>query len=127
MYTEFLTKIKNAQKANKPSLKVPFSNLDMAIAEILVEKGFLASAAKKGRMPKRIIEVELKYDAEGKGVITDIRFVSVPSRRIYRGYKEIRLVRQGYGIVVLSTPKGLLTGDKARKEKIGGQVLFEIW
>ena len=126
MYTDLLTKIHNAQKAKKISLKVPFSNMDMAVADILAAKGFVAAVNKKGRVPKRIIEVDLKYDNE-RGAISGIKFLSVPSRRRYAGYKELRKVRQGYGVAILSTPKGIMTAQEARKQKLGGQLLFEIW
>ncbi|MFA6072193.1 MAG: 30S ribosomal protein S8 [Janthinobacterium sp.] len=126
MYTDFLTKIHNAQRAGKPSVKAFYTNMDMAVADILVARGFVASANKKGRSPKRVIEVELKY-TEGVGAITDITFISVPSRRIYAGYKDIKKVKQGYGTAVISTPKGLMTADVARKQKLGGELLFEIW
>ena len=126
MYTDLLTKIHNAQRAKKASLKVPFSNMDMAVAEMLAMNGFVAAATKKGRAPKRVIEVELKYE-NGVGAITGMKFLSVPSRRIYAGYKELRPVRQGYGMAFVSTPKGILTAREARKQKVGGQLLFEIW
>lgn len=133
MYHDLLTKIHNAQRAAKPVVKVPFSNMDMAVAEILVTKGFVAAASKKGRSPKRVIEVDLKY-TEGAnagggqaGAITGIKFLSVPSRRMYAGYKDLRRVKQGYGTAVISTPKGLMTADAARKQKLGGELLFEIW
>lgn len=107
-------------------MKAPFSNMDMAVAEILVTRGYVAGAAKKGRSPKRIIEVDLKY-TEGAGAITGMKFLSVPSRRLYAGYKDLRRVRQGYGTAVISTPKGIMTADAARKQKMGGELLFEIW
>ena len=126
MYTDLLTKIRNAQAAKRETLKVSFSNPDFAVAELLAAKGYLASAAKKGRMPKRIIEIGLRY-ADGKGAIQGVRFLSRPSLRRYGGYREFRLVRQGYGLAVVSTSKGIMTAGEARKQKVGGQLLFEIW
>ena len=126
MYTDLLTKIHNAQRAKKASLKVPYSTMDMAIAEVLAARGFILSAAKKGRAPKRIIEIELKYEGE-TGAISGVKFLSVPSRRLYAGYKEMRPVRQGFGMAVVSTPSGIMTSSQARKSKLGGQLLFEIW
>lgn len=127
MYTDFLIKIKNAQKAKKETMRAHFSTMDMAVADILVKHGYLANAGKKGRNPKRIIEVELKYDEDGVGAITDLQFISKPSRRVYAGYKELYPVRQGYGISVISTPKGIMTNQEAKKKKLGGQLLFKIW
>ena len=126
MYTDLLTKIHNAQRAKKASVKTHYSNMDMAIAEILVSTGFVLSAAKKGRAPKRIIEIELKYNGE-QGAISNVKFLSLPSRRLYAGYKEMRSVRQGFGVAVVSTPGGIMTSRQARKQKMGGQLLFEIW
>jgi small subunit ribosomal protein S8 len=97
-----------------------------AIVDILVRNKFLDSADKKGRGPKKFIEIKLKYE-NGKGVISNIKFISKPSRRIYSGYKEIKPIRHGYGISIISTPKGLVTNNEAKLEKVGGEVLFEIW
>ncbi len=126
MYLDLLTKIKNAQKARKETLKVPYSNLDFAVAEVLAKNNYLDSVAKKGRMPKRVIEIKLRYE-KGHGVITGTNILSKPSRRLYGGYKALRSVKQGYGLGVISTPKGVMTTKDARKEKVGGQLLFEIW
>ena len=78
-------------------------------------------------MPRRVIEVELRYGEDGSGAIQDIRFVSVPSRRIYAGAKELRPVKQGYGLGVVSTPKGIMAYHEAKKANMGGELLFEIW
>lgn len=126
MYVDLLTKIKNAQAAEKESIKVMYANMDFAIAEILAKHQFIKAVFKKGRMPKRVIDIRLKYK-DGKGVIQGFRFLSKPSRKLYIGYKDIRSVRQGYGLLILSTPKGILDGKAAKKQKVGGQLLFEIW
>ncbi|MDO8430150.1 MAG: 30S ribosomal protein S8 [bacterium] len=126
MYFDLLTKIKNAQAVKKESVKLLYSNMDFAVAELLVKHKFLEAASKKGRMPKRILEVKLKYQ-DGKGVMQNFRILSKPSRKLYIGYKDIRRVRQGYGLLALSTPKGILDGKSARQQKLGGQLLFEIW
>jgi len=127
MYTDLLTRIKNAQAVNKESLKVPFSNNDMKIAELLTRNGYLAGAEKKGRMPKRVINITLKYDENERGAISGVKFISIPSRRIYTGYSTLRLVKNGFGTALVSTSKGIMTNRQARKEKVGGQILFEIW
>ena len=126
MYTDFITRIRNAQKARLEYVKIPYSEMDLAIAELLTRQGFLENASKKGRMPKRIIEVKLKYSL-GKGVIGGARLISKPSRRLYSGYRDLKPVKQGYGITVISTSKGIKTNKEARKEKLGGELLFEIW
>lgn len=127
MYTDLLTRIRNGQAAKKKTVKVPFSRTDLEIAELLVLKGYLVKVEKKGRMPRRVLEIELRYGEDGSGAIRDVRFVSVPSRRIYAGYRDLLPVRQGHGLAVLTTPKGIVTAQDARKQKVGGQILFEIW
>ena len=127
MVTDLIIRIKNAQAARKESLKVPFSNLNFAVSEILAKNNYVESAAKKGRMPKRIIEIKLKYDKDGKGAISGVKLLSVPSRQLYKGYKKLTRVLQGYGLGVVSTPKGLMTNQEAKKSKVGGQLLCEIW
>lgn len=126
MYTDLLTKIKNAQDAKIESIKVAYSGMDLAILDILEKHKFIDSISVKGRMPKRVIEVGLKYQNE-KGAIQKIKFLSTPSRRQYTGYKDIKPVRQGFGLLVLSTPKGILDGKTAKRQKLGGQLLFEIF
>lgn len=126
MYYDLLTKIKNAQAAKKESVKVSYTNLDFAVAEILAKHKFIEEVLKKGRMPKRILDIKLKYQ-DGQGVIQGVKLLSKPSRKLYSGYKNLKPIRQGYGLLVLSTPKGIMDGKSARKEKVGGQLLFEIW
>ena len=127
MYTDLITRIRNAQQAKKEFVKLMFSNSNFAIAELLARKHFVESAAKKGRLPKRVIEIKLRYDKDGKGAIAGARFVSKSSLRKYIGYKDLRGVKQGFGISVISTPQGIMTGSEARKAKVGGELLFEIW
>lgn len=126
MLNDFLIRIKNAQKAQLESVKTPYSNMDWAVAELLAANKYIEAAEKKGRMPKRIIEVRLLY-INGKGAISGINVLSAPSRRLYSGYKDLKSVRQGYGLGIISTPKGIMTMKDARKAKVGGQLLFEIW
>lgn len=127
MYLNLLTKIKNGQAVKRESVKLPYSEMDFAIAELLAKFKYVDGAFKKGRLPKRILDVKLKYDKEGNGAVQRVRVLSKPSRRLYIGYKDIKPIRQGYGLLVLSTPKGIMDGKSAKKEKIGGQLLFEVW
>lgn len=126
MFINLLTHIKNAQAAKKETVKVAFTNNDFVVAELLQKHKFIEGVSKKGRMPKRILDITLKYE-NGIGVIQGTRFLSKPSRRIYVGYKDIRPVRQGYGLLVVSTSKGIMDGKTARTSKLGGQLLFQIW
>ncbi len=108
-------------------VKVPYSNLDMAILESLAKHGYLESVSKKGRGVKRIIEAKLKYDKTGQPSISGVKFISRSSRRLYVGYKDMKKSHDGYGYFIFSTPKGILTNIEARKNKVGGEILFEIW
>ena len=127
MYLDLLTKIKNGQAVKKEGVKLPYAEMDFVIAELLAKHKFVESASKKGRMPKRVLDVKLKYDEDGKGAVQGVRVLSKPSRRLYAGYKDLRPIRQGYGLLVISTPQGIMDGKSARKQKLGGQLLFEIW
>lgn len=126
MYTNLLTQLKNAQAVKKENIKVFHSKADEKIAEILAANDYLEKFEKKGRGAKKILDIKLKY-ADGDGAIGGFKFISKPSRRIYLGYNEIRPVRQGYGLMVISTPKGIMTGKEAKKLKVGGEALFQIW
>jgi small subunit ribosomal protein S8 len=126
MYIDLLTQLKNAQAVKKENVKVPYSKMDERILEVLKENNYIKDFDKKGKGTKRVMEIELKYHNEGD-VISGIKFISKPSRRIYVGYKDIKPVRNGYGLLVISTPKGIVTGKEARKIKVGGEMLFKIW
>ncbi len=123
MYINLLVNIKNNQEAGKNFFKIPFSKIDLAVAELLLKQGYLKNVSAEGKAVKKVIEITLK---EGKAV-KGIKFVSRPSRRMYAGYKEIRSVKSGYGLEVISTPKGIMSDKEARKQKLGGQLLFKIW
>ena len=123
MYTDLLTRMKNAQAVGKGYLRVPYSRMDRSVANVLEKIGFLKKVETKGRVPKKILKLYLN----SKKPIRGVKFLSKPSLKRYNGYRELRAVKGGFGTLVISTPKGILTGAKARKEKVGGQVLFEIW
>lgn len=123
---DFLIMMKNASLVGKPSVTTPASNMKLAIAELLSKKGFVGAVSKKNKKNVKIIEVELLYP-EGKPRITDVEKVSKPSRRLYSAAKGLRSYKQGLGFNVLSTPKGIMTDIDAKKENVGGEVLFRIW
>ncbi len=124
--SNLIIQIKNAARAGRPSIPVPYSNLKLAIASILEKEGFLKLVTKRGKKVAKSIEMELAYDGKIPRVHDVVR-VSKLSRRIYQKAKDIHSVRQGYGRLILSTPKGILTDRQARKEKVGGEALFKIW
>jgi len=124
---DFVNQIKNAGAVGKTTVSVPFSNLKSAIADVLLAKGYIRGVEKKGKKIKKTLEVTLAYAEDGKHRIKGVKRISKPGRRSYKSVKEIVPVRYGHGAVILSTPKGVLTGDDAKKENVGGETLFEIW
>ena len=124
---DMLIRIKNAGMAGKGAVSLPYSGIKMEIAGVLSKKGLLKSAEKKGRKIKKTIEIELAMDSSGKPKIQGVKRISKPGRRIYYGVADLKPVRRGYGFLVLSTPKGILSGDEAKKNKVGGEALFKIW
>ncbi len=125
---DMLIKIKNASRAHKrEALSVPYSRLKFTIAAALLKAGYLAEVTKKARKTKNILEFTVAFGIEGKPAVTDVKRLSKPSRRVYLGVGDIRPVRNGYGALLLSTPKGILTDREAKKEHVGGEVLFSIW
>ena len=126
MYYSILAKIKNAERARKETFQTPFSNFDNAVAKVLEEKGFIAGAEKRTVGKKFFLEITLKYK-KGEPAMTDFKIMSKPSRRFYKGYRELKPVRQNYGIAVISTPSGVMSNKEAGKKKLGGEYLFEVW
>ena len=118
---DMLTRIRNAQQANKSAVSMPASKLKLAIAKLLLDEGYVASAEVDGDK-KPVLNIGLKY-YEGKPVIEEIKRVSRPGLRIYRGAADLPKVKQGLGILILSTNKGILTDRAARAAGVGGEVL----
>ena len=106
---------------------MPFSNPKLKIAEILKNEGFILDFKKRGRKNGRIIRIGLKYLDDKMPSITGFKRISKPGQRIYKKAKEIKKVKSGYGKAIVSTSKGLMTGEEARKRKIGGEVICEVW
>jgi len=124
---DMLIRIKNAQAVKKESASVGYSNLKWEIAKVLQNCGFLGESVKRGKRGKKLMEINLLYGPEGNPKISGARRISKLSRRVYKGYREIYSVRNGFGTAIYSTPQGLMTDKEARKAKLGGEILFEIW
>lgn len=124
---EFLTRIRNAGMAKHEKLDVPASNVRVGIAKILLESGYIRSfkVARDGK--QGIMRVYLKYNEKGKPLISAVDRVSRPGRRIYVKAKDIPQVRNGYGISILSTNRGIVDGDKAKVDNLGGELLCQVW
>ena len=118
--------MKNASLAGKESVSFPYSKMKDAIAECLKKEGYISEFFKKNKNSQPMLEVELIY-VDKKPKITEVERISKQSRRIYFRIKDIHSVRNGSGLLVLSTPKGILSGKEARKEQVGGEALFKIW
>jgi len=122
-----LTRIRNAISANHPRVDIPGSKLKLEVARILKEEGYINSFTTKGDVPKYVIRIFLRYDAKGTPSITHLSRVSRPGRRVYVGAGEIPRVLGGYGVNIVSTSRGLLSGKKARTENVGGEILAEVY
>jgi small subunit ribosomal protein S8 len=122
---DMLIRMKNSSEVNKATVTLPYSKLKAAILEVLKENGFIKSFSKKGKKNKSL-EIELLF-GNSKPKIKGVKKISKFSRKIYKGVRDIHPVRQGYGLGIFSTPKGILSDKNARKEKVGGELLFEIW
>jgi len=124
---DMLTMIRNALAVKSSKVLIPFSQLKYGIAKTLEKEGFVEKIEKRGRGPKKNIEIVLKYAKDGTPAISGLKRISKPGQRIYLPYKKIKRVKGGYGIAIISTSKGLLTDKEARRQKTGGEVLCEVW
>jgi small subunit ribosomal protein S8 len=124
---DLLTRIRNAARAKHPRVDVPSSKLKVEIARILKEEGYLASFKVVEEKGHKTLRVFLRYTPDRRSVITDLRRVSRPGSRRYVAKTEIKPVVGGIGVSILSTPRGIMTGQTARKEGIGGELLCEVW
>jgi small subunit ribosomal protein S8 len=141
---DFCTRIRNASRIERAVVDVPASGIKIGIAEALKQEGYIfeyqighftttAEGAKEfqpteaANLPKRYIRIYLKYGNNGERVIQAIRRISSPGCRIYRGYKELRPVLDGLGVAIVSTNRGVKSDRMARKEKLGGEILCEVW
>jgi len=125
-----LTRIRNALAVGHPGIRVPSSKIKVAIANILKDEGFIEACYVTHERPQPQLVIRLKYVGEKKNrrqVITGSKRVSKPGRRVYTRASEIPWVRSGMGIAILSTPKGVLTGQQARRLGVGGEVLCYVW
>ena len=118
--------MKNGSLAGKESVIFPYSKMKNAIGECLKKAGYVSEVSKKVKKGIPVLEVKLVY-VDNKPKIAEVERISKQSRRVYFGMKDIHSVRNGTGLLVLSTPKGILSGKEARKEQVGGEALFRVW
>ena len=124
---DMLTRIRNANSAKHDTVDVPASNLKKAIAQILLDEGYIKSFSLVDNGNQGVIHITLKYQGKKQQVITGLRRVSKPGLRVYAGAEELPKVLKGLGIAIVSTSKGIMTDKQARKEHVGGEVLAFIW
>jgi len=130
--SDMLTRIRNALMVGHPTVAIPSSNLKVAIAKILKDEGYITNyeVVDGARPSHKILRIRLKYIGERrqrKPVITGLERVSRPGRRVYTGKREIPWVLSGMGIAIISTPKGVMTGQRARQLGVGGEILCKVW
>ena len=124
---DMLTRIRNANSAKHDTVKIPASNMKKAIAQILVDEGYIKSFKVEDDGKQGVIEIALKYGPNKSQVLMGIRRVSKPGLRIYSDVENMPKVMKGLGIAILSTSKGIMTDKNARKANIGGEVLAYVW
>lgn len=129
---DMLTRVRNAIMAGQTNLAMPSSKIKVAIANIMKEEGYIGSYdVVDGKIAgQKILRIRLKYTGkrrERQSVITGLERVSRPGRRVYTGKRDIPWVLSGMGVAILSTPKGVMTGQRARKMGVGGEILCKIW
>ncbi len=122
-----LVMIKNASQRGHATITVPHSKLKEAVANCLKDNGFIKSIETKTRKGFQVLELGLVYEDNGAPKVHDVTRLSKSSKRVYLGYRDISSFKYGKGMYVLSTPKGIMTDKMARKEVVGGEVLFSIW
>ncbi|OHA58791.1 MAG: 30S ribosomal protein S8 [Candidatus Vogelbacteria bacterium RIFOXYD1_FULL_44_32] len=125
--SDMLNRVLNAGKINKPQVCVDYSNAKLAVATVLKQEGYLAGVAKRAKRNHNYLYLDIAYAEDGQPALTKVQRISKPSRRVYEKATAIKSVRQGLGIAVISTPKGVMTDRQARKEKVGGEVMLRIW
>ncbi|MCQ2486775.1 MAG: 30S ribosomal protein S8 [Clostridia bacterium] len=124
---DMLTRIRNANSAKHDTVQIPASNMKKAIAQILVDEGYIKSFTVEEDGKQGMITITLKYGPNKSQVITGLRRVSKPGLRIYTSCEDMPKVMKGLGIAILSTPKGIMTDKEARKLNVGGEVLAFVW
>ena len=126
--SDLLTRIRNAAKARHARVDVPTSKLKVEVARILKEEGYISTYKLiEENKTRKTLRLFLKYTPDKRSVITDLRRISKPGSRRYLAYSDIRPVVGGMGVSIMTTPKGVMTGRSARKARVGGEVLCEVW
>lgn len=125
---DYLTRIRNALQRGQKEVQIPSSKILLSISEILKKEGFIEEFSEEDKQNNRkVITVKLKYLEGRKGAIRGLERISKPGVRVYIGYRKIPSILGGLGITLLTTPKGVMTGEMARKQRIGGELMCKVW
>lgn len=124
---DYLTRIRNAMHAKHPRVDIPASRMKREITKILIEEGYLRNYLNIDDGKQGILRVFLKYGRDGASAISGLRRISRPGLRRYVGYRDVPRVRNNLGLAVLSTPNGVISSKRARRERLGGEVLLYVW
>jgi len=124
---DMLTRIRNGLSVRKSFVLVPSSKIKVAIAQILLEEGFIQGYEVTNERPQPNLRIWLKYDRNRKPVLTGLQRVSRPGRRVYKRKNDLPWVLSGLGIAIVSTPQGVMTAREARRQGLGGEVLCYVW
>lgn len=125
--SDLLTRMRNALLMKHQQVTIPYSRFKESILKILQEEGYIDHFEVLGKEVRKMLVVDLKYDGEGNPTMTNLCRVSKPSRRIYQAYSDLKKVRHGLGLRILTTSKGVMSDHQARKQKVGGEILIEVW
>lgn len=123
---DLIIQIKNGSTAAKETVTVPYSRLKEDILVVLEKEGYIKGFSKKGKKIHKFLDIDLAYDTYGPRV-KGVQRMSHLSKRMYGGSRDLRPVMQGHGVLVVTTPKGILTDAQARRQHVGGELLFKIW
>lgn len=128
--SDMFIRIKNAQMVSHGQVSMPFSKMKYAIAMVLKDLGYIGEIERKKKKAKKAehdyLVLNLKYD-EGRPAVQDVKMLSTPARRMYIKASEIRPIRSGFGMAIISTPQGIMSSKEARKQKLGGEIICNIW
>jgi small subunit ribosomal protein S8 len=122
-----LTRVRNAAQARHATVEVPFSKVKLAIAKIMEQEGYINGFDVQEQANRKVLKLQLKYDADRRPVLSGLRRVSRPGLRVYAGMHDIPRILGGLGTVVISTNRGIMTGREARRRHLGGELIAEIW
>ena len=125
--SNLIIKIKNAGIAKQSEIAFPYSKFIESVLVLLEKQGFVKSFEKKGKKVIKSFDIGIAYEEDGTPKVSHAKRISKLSKRIYKGSSELRPVRNNYGLLVLSTSKGVMSSFEAKKQKVGGEALFEIW